>query len=507
MFRSLLSFIYSYFYFLLLKPVEPPKVYPLSKFAYSFQRRLRELATPKEAYHLQLADIDQTATLKPKIYHYGPVDTMVWHEITESLTLLNEELSFESDLSTLHDVTECLWLFNVDSTIFQHRLFYQSISSLPPQLEVWRSTIDDAFLTEYASIYRHFSGYEHVFTINSSQFALSNNLFDHIKELKFPDYAIRLHSCEKLDWITYLLNCKECNLKSISLRGSFDEVTAVDVLDVLLHFYFLILKLVEPPKVYPLSKFAYSFQRRLRELATPKEAYHLQLADIDQTATLKPKIYHYGPVDTMVWHESLVESDLSTLHDVTECLMLSNVNSTIFQRRYFYQLTSLPPQLEVWHSTIDDAFLTEYASIYKHFSGYKHVFAIDTSQFGLTNNFFDHIKDVNFPDYAIRFNFCKNLDWITYLLDCKECNVNKISIMGSLDEVLWNANAENFAKIFTSPKCKYLQIDIVFNLETWEDVAETVLSVLSDNFVEDVYNFNLFIMTYGQIKCFNYVGK
>uniref|UniRef100_A0A7E4W838 Uncharacterized protein n=1 Tax=Panagrellus redivivus TaxID=6233 RepID=A0A7E4W838_PANRE len=41
---------------------------------------------------------------------------------------------------------------------------------------------------------------------------------------------------------------------------------------------------------YPLASFAYSFQRRLRELAAPDEVYHLQLADIDNTVHLEPPL-------------------------------------------------------------------------------------------------------------------------------------------------------------------------------------------------------------------------
>uniref|UniRef100_A0A7E4W8M0 Recep_L_domain domain-containing protein n=1 Tax=Panagrellus redivivus TaxID=6233 RepID=A0A7E4W8M0_PANRE len=39
---------------------------------------------------------------------------------------------------------------------------------------------------------------------------------------------------------------------------------------------------------YPLASYSYSFQRRIRELAAPVEAYHLQLADIDETIALRP---------------------------------------------------------------------------------------------------------------------------------------------------------------------------------------------------------------------------
>uniref|UniRef100_A0A7E4VX95 FBA_2 domain-containing protein n=1 Tax=Panagrellus redivivus TaxID=6233 RepID=A0A7E4VX95_PANRE len=44
------------------------------------------------------------------------------------------------------------------------------------------------------------------------------------------------------------------------------------------------------PIMYPLSTYSYSFQRRLRELASPIEAYNLQVADIDETIHLSPRV-------------------------------------------------------------------------------------------------------------------------------------------------------------------------------------------------------------------------
>uniref|UniRef100_A0A7E4VDQ0 Uncharacterized protein n=1 Tax=Panagrellus redivivus TaxID=6233 RepID=A0A7E4VDQ0_PANRE len=40
--------------------------------------------------------------------------------------------------------------------------------------------------------------------------------------------------------------------------------------------------------VYPIAALPYSSQRRMRELAQPRELYHLQLADIDDTLYLNP---------------------------------------------------------------------------------------------------------------------------------------------------------------------------------------------------------------------------
>uniref|UniRef100_A0A7E4WCR2 DPPIV_N domain-containing protein n=1 Tax=Panagrellus redivivus TaxID=6233 RepID=A0A7E4WCR2_PANRE len=109
---------------------ESPKIYPVSKYAYSFQRRLRELATPKEAYNIQLADIDQTIDLNPTITHSNNYTyRMVYNQQLNDLYILDtaNNKTKKVNNSTLYNV-ESIYLYNVDASVFDHALFRQILN-------------------------------------------------------------------------------------------------------------------------------------------------------------------------------------------------------------------------------------------------------------------------------------------------------------------------------------------------------------------------------------------
>uniref|UniRef100_A0A7E4WE79 FBA_2 domain-containing protein n=1 Tax=Panagrellus redivivus TaxID=6233 RepID=A0A7E4WE79_PANRE len=252
----------------------------------------------------------------------------------------------------------------------------------------------------------------------------------------------------------------------------------------------------KPASTYPLSKYSYSFQRRLRELATPKEAYNIQLADVDDTLNFDPKV-KYKFKSTMCYNQTEnalflrgngenMEFDETILYDVYG-LKLYNVDSSVFDHMLFQKLLRKPKWLTIWNSTIDSTFITECARQYGKLRQYQSVWLESCNV--TTSNIFEEIRKQNFAFDEITFSNCFNFDWINSLLLLKKPLEPNIILRGTLDDIFWNVNADNFEKLFIHKnKCDNIRY-LVINCEpqasvTWHDIKHRILNVFNNNFVE-----------------------
>uniref|UniRef100_A0A7E4V4P4 39S ribosomal protein L41, mitochondrial n=1 Tax=Panagrellus redivivus TaxID=6233 RepID=A0A7E4V4P4_PANRE len=136
--------------------------------------------------------------------------------------------------------------------------------------------------------------------------------------------------------------------------------------------------------VYPLSKFAYSFTRRLQELAIPTEALHLQLADVDQVVFKKPlkkptylkkviftqdhvtskivvktlktrKDYRENPEDKFNEYKVVVDDQLPDLFTAEDVEVIGFHLSLFFTHTILKRFAFHPSNICIHNSTIDDA--------------------------------------------------------------------------------------------------------------------------------------------------------
>uniref|UniRef100_A0A7E4W8U9 F-box domain-containing protein n=1 Tax=Panagrellus redivivus TaxID=6233 RepID=A0A7E4W8U9_PANRE len=249
----------------------------------------------------------------------------------------------------------------------------------------------------------------------------------------------------------------------------------------------------EPSKVYLLTKFAYSFQRRLRELATPKEACHLQLADVDDTVPLKPLINCSNSGEIVVWdvksqHVCLTnlletettESDMLTLHSLGVLKVISADTNSF--RRPFYQLYDLPPALFVKNSTINDAFFAQYANVYKHYvCDNSLVLKLEDSKLQI-ENIFNQIQECKIPLAVLLFENSENFDWVKLLLKCKECPLQLLRFSGLFDDIFGNVNGDDLAKMFRSIG-RRLRVHVGCKTESYADIKDRLNRVLGKKFV------------------------
>uniref|UniRef100_A0A7E4ULZ1 DNA-directed DNA polymerase n=1 Tax=Panagrellus redivivus TaxID=6233 RepID=A0A7E4ULZ1_PANRE len=167
----------------------------------------------------------------------------------------------------------------------------------------------------------------------------------------------------------------------------------------------------KPPKVYNLAAFSPSFQQRVRELALPREAYHLQLADIDGTVDLKPRIDFIGPVYSIQYNPKKGDVYVSetpssqpvavkknAIYDIQSTLHLCQALPSQLKPLYFHQLYNVPKNVILYDSTLDIPFLIALSN------SLKRVYQI----------WIYHSCEVKWPNY--------NPDHTTKAMFCCRCN-------------------------------------------------------------------------------------
>uniref|UniRef100_A0A7E4VRU5 LRR containing protein n=1 Tax=Panagrellus redivivus TaxID=6233 RepID=A0A7E4VRU5_PANRE len=207
--------------------------------------------------------------------------------------------------------------------------------------------------------------------------------------------------------------------------------------------------------VYTLSNYSYSFIRRLRELATPLEAYNLQIADIDTTCHLKP--LQTLTNDNSVYGYS-IDFDQNTVTDIESPHAYVDItNSTLLAANgiKFHHLTSDTFDTRIFNHFLLKPNSVEFANCFLDATLIHNVKQRIQTQPTIIK--LDHC--VCDPNYTITvmlecFPFCKTL-----------------RLRGSVNFVLSNFIVTDFRSLFTKNSMEFFAfLEITEGNATWTDL-------------------------------------
>uniref|UniRef100_A0A7E4VNI2 FBA_2 domain-containing protein n=1 Tax=Panagrellus redivivus TaxID=6233 RepID=A0A7E4VNI2_PANRE len=241
----------------------------------------------------------------------------------------------------------------------------------------------------------------------------------------------------------------------------------------------------EPQKCYPLLKLSGETRIRLRELASPLEAYNLQRADIDQTMNLVPFQYtirgHFR-VDEFGLHrrapigKTALVVDSNTLY-TAETLEICNIT---FDNPIFGHLILNSSHLTFTSCNLDQRFL-------------------DALKLRLTGTCFNlKLQFCNLPEpntltklaeavpsanmVYIQLRNCEN--WYSIVLNANKTWTFKVELHGTLEDILRDITIEDFCKLLNTDYFGTFTLEFHIQPETatWEDTEAVLVSYFDGHF-------------------------